>query len=101
MKIKINTEITYENLARAMCVLIGEDMDEEQAQVVLQAIGYTLLDAELFPDDDSFDDEEYEYEEVEYIELNYRLYRKHSFYSANKKYFSSFKEKVYARWTTI
>lgn len=55
---KINTEITYENLARAMCVLIGEGMDEEQAQVVLQAIGYTLLDTELFPDDDSFDDEE-------------------------------------------
>ena len=56
MEIKAN--ITYESLARAMCVLIGEDMDEEQAQVVLQAIGYTLLDTELFPDDDSFDDEE-------------------------------------------
>lgn len=49
---KINAEITYENLAGAMCVLIGDGMDEDQAQVVLQAIGYTLLNAELFPDDD-------------------------------------------------
>ena len=55
---KINAEITYDSLARAMCVLMVEGMDEEQAQVVLQAIGYTLLDAELFPYDDSFDDEE-------------------------------------------
>lgn len=53
MKIKAN--ITYENLAKAMCVLIGEDMDEDQAYTVLQTIGYTLLDTELFPDDDEFD----------------------------------------------
>lgn len=33
-------------------------------------------------------------EDVEYIELKYRLYRKHSFYSANKKYFSSFKDEL-------
>lgn len=37
-------------------------------------------------------------EEVEYIELNYRLYRKHLFYSANKKYFSSFKEELTSRF---
>ena len=53
MKIKAN--ITYEKLARAMCVLIGEGMDEDDAYVVLQAIGYTLLGVELFPDDDEFD----------------------------------------------
>ena len=52
---KINANITYESLARAMCVLMGEGMDEEQAEVVLQAIGYTLLDTELFPDAFDYD----------------------------------------------
>ena len=52
---EINTNITYENLARAMIVLIGEGMNEDNAYTVLQAIGYTLLDTELFPDDDKFD----------------------------------------------
>lgn len=57
---KIKTNITYENLARAMIVLIGEDIDEDQAYIVLQAIGYTLLDTELFPDDD----ETFDYDEL-------------------------------------
>lgn len=52
---KINANITYENLARAMIVLIGEGMDEDEAYISLQAIGYTLLGVELFPDDDEFD----------------------------------------------
>lgn len=52
---EIKTNISYENLARAMIVLIGEGMDEDEADTVLQAIGYTLLGVELFPDDDEFD----------------------------------------------
>lgn len=47
---KIKAKVTYENIARAMLVLIGQGIDEDDAYEVLQAIGYTLLDAELFPD---------------------------------------------------
>lgn len=52
---KINANITYENLARAMIVLMGEGAYEDDAYTILQAIGYTLLGVELFPDDDEFD----------------------------------------------
>lgn len=45
----------YEQIARTMLVLIGEGIDEDQAEDVLQAIGYTLLDAELFPDDFNYE----------------------------------------------
>ena len=51
----INANITYENLARAMIVQMGEGAYEEDAYTILQAIGYTLLGVELFPDDDEFD----------------------------------------------
>lgn len=36
----------------------------------------------------------YKFEDVEYLDLSYRLHRKRSFYVANKKYFSSFKEEL-------
>lgn len=51
----INANITYENLARTMIVLMGEGAYKEDAYAILQAIGYTLLGVELFPDDDEFD----------------------------------------------
>lgn len=51
----INANLSYENLARAMIVLISEGLDEDQAYIALQAIGYTLLGVELFPDDEEFD----------------------------------------------
>lgn len=43
-------KITNENIARAMIVLIDNGIEEDEADTVLQAIGYTLLDEELFPD---------------------------------------------------
>lgn len=56
---KVCTNITYEHLARATLVLMGEGMDKDDALEVLQAIGYTLLDTELFPEDDeTFDEDE-------------------------------------------
>lgn len=61
----INVNITYEHIARAINVLVGEGMDKDEAYNVLQAIGYTLLDTELFPEDDeAFDESESDYFEV-------------------------------------
>ena len=51
----INANLTYENLAKAMVVLLASGLDEDEAYVSLQSIGYTLLGVELFPDDDEFD----------------------------------------------
>ena len=47
---KINHEITKEEIERALKVLIDNGIENEEAETVLQAIGYTLLDAELFPE---------------------------------------------------
>ena len=50
-----NNEITKEKVQRALLVLIDNGIDEEEAQPVLQAIGYALLDMELepfFPNDE-------------------------------------------------
>jgi len=48
--IKIRTEITKENI-RAEQVLIDNGIDKDEAECVLQAIGYTLLDTELYGND--------------------------------------------------
>lgn len=42
--------ITEEHKRRAMQVLIDNGVEEDEAEVVLRAIGHTLLDEELFPD---------------------------------------------------
>jgi len=49
--IKIRTEITKENIKRAEQVLIDNGIDKDEAECVLQAIGYTLLDTELYGND--------------------------------------------------
>ena len=51
---EIKTNITYENLARAILVLMGEGIDREQAFLILQSIGYVLLDTEILPEEDEF-----------------------------------------------
>ena len=45
----INTVITETMKNAAEKVLIDNGIDEDEAQIVLQAIGYTLLDEELYP----------------------------------------------------
>ncbi len=47
---KIITDIKETNLKRAEQVLIDNGIEPDEAMIVLQAIGYTLLDAELYPD---------------------------------------------------
>lgn len=41
------TTLNAEHIKRAMQVLIDNGIEEDEAGVVLQAIGYTLLDTEL------------------------------------------------------
>lgn len=50
--IKVNTIITPELIEKAETVLIDNGFDEDDAYVVLQAIGYVLLDTELYPESD-------------------------------------------------
>ena len=47
---KINHEITKEEIEKTLKVLIDNGIENEEAETVLQAIGYTLLDAEIFPE---------------------------------------------------
>lgn len=49
--LSIKKEISEANIGRALEVLIDNGVDADEAPTVLQAIGYTLLDAELFPVD--------------------------------------------------
>lgn len=46
----INTEINAENIRRALKVLTDNGIDPDEAGVVLEAIGYTLLDVCLDTD---------------------------------------------------
>lgn len=48
----ILAEITKEKIQRAEQCLIDNGIEEDEADTVLQAIGYILLDEELYPDDD-------------------------------------------------
>ena len=43
-------EITEEKINKAIQCLIDNGIDEDDAYEVLQALGYILLDEELFPD---------------------------------------------------
>ena len=49
MKISISRDITPENIKKAEEVLKDNGIGNDEASIVLQAIGYTLLDAELYP----------------------------------------------------
>ena len=43
--------ITKEDILKAEIVLIDNGIDKDEADIVLQAIGYVLLDTELYPED--------------------------------------------------
>lgn len=47
MSKKVNRTITKENIKRALKVLEDNGIEKDEAGVVLQAIGYALLDTEL------------------------------------------------------
>lgn len=44
----IRTEIKRSNIEESLQVLIDNGIEPDEAEAVLQAIGYTLLDEELF-----------------------------------------------------
>ena len=48
MRIKINTTVTDERLRRAEKVLTDNGIQADEADIVLQAVGYALLDTELY-----------------------------------------------------
>lgn len=51
-RIQLITDITPEHIRRAEQVLSDNGIEPDECRTVLQAIGYTLLDAELYPDGD-------------------------------------------------
>lgn len=51
-RVQLITDITPEHIRRAEQVLSDNGVEPDECQTVLQAIGYTLLDAELYPDGD-------------------------------------------------
>lgn len=50
MEDHIKVEIPRENLRAAEQCLIDNGIDSEEAEIVLQALGYILLDIELYPE---------------------------------------------------
>lgn len=50
--------IEKDDVKRAEQVLIDNGIDEDECQVVLQAIGYTLLDLEIYDEDEDDDEDE-------------------------------------------
>lgn len=50
--VRLVTDITPEHIRRAEQVLSDNGVEPDECRTVLQAIGYTLLDAELYPDGD-------------------------------------------------
>lgn len=49
-EITINTTIKESTIIRAEKVLIDNGIDRDEAMTVLQAIGYVLLNTELYPE---------------------------------------------------
>lgn len=47
---QLTRTISQDNITRAEKVLVDNGIDEDEADCVLQAIGYTLLDEELYPE---------------------------------------------------
>ncbi len=46
----VNTSISVNDIEKAEGVLIDNGIPEDEASTVLQAIGYVLIDSELYPD---------------------------------------------------
>ena len=44
-------EITQEQIRRGEQILLDKGVPEDEVSIVLQAIGYALLDAELYPEE--------------------------------------------------
>lgn len=49
--VRVSREITQSNISDAERVLADNGIDKDEVDTVLQAIGYTLLDTELYPED--------------------------------------------------
>jgi hypothetical protein len=58
--IVITSDTLKKNLAAAEKVLVDNGIEEDEASTVLQAIGYSLLNTELYPEEeeDNENDEE-------------------------------------------
>lgn len=50
-KVIINCEINEEQIKKAMRCLVDNGIEIDEACTVLQALGYILLDVELFPEE--------------------------------------------------
>lgn len=50
-KIIVNREINEEQINNAMQCLVDNGIETDEACTVLQALGYILLDVELFPEE--------------------------------------------------
>ena len=46
------SEITKETIEKALQCLIDNGIEDNEAETVLQALGYVLMDAELFPEEE-------------------------------------------------
>lgn len=53
IEIKVDRTITAGNINQTKKVLIDNGIEEDEAEIVLQAIGYTLLNIELFPEENN------------------------------------------------
>lgn len=82
MTIKTNTIINNESIKRTLQVLIDNGVEEDEAEIVLQAIGYTLLNTELFPEDNKKSkiqtNEIYHMSEYEKYKLQWMIDHNHS-----------------------
>lgn len=48
--IKVSHKITKAEIKKTLKVLKDNGIEKDEAEIVLQAIGYTLLNVELFPE---------------------------------------------------
>ena len=51
-EITINRKVSVMDIIMAEQVLVDNGIDRDEADTVLQAIGYALLDTELYPEND-------------------------------------------------
>ena len=49
---KVNVNVRKSDIRKAEQVLIDNGIEADEAAVVLQAIGYVLLNTELYPEED-------------------------------------------------
>lgn len=62
MKIKLNkAEITTAHILAAEQVLADNGIEADETSTVLQAIGYALLDTELYPEENDRDEKPWDY----------------------------------------